>query len=155
MRLLRKSPLALAVLAVTLAACQPKTADAPQAPVAAAHAAAPASDAATDARFAGLSKQWLDGWLKLNPVSATQIGEHRYDSEVDDLSEAGRKAQVDFAKKLLTELDTVDLSKLSRENQIDAAILRNQLRSDVWGIDTLQSWAWDPQVYSGLAGGAI
>lgn len=155
MRLLRKSPLALALLAVTLAACQPKTADAPQAPAAAASAAATTSDAAVDARFAELSKQWLDGWLKLNPVSATQIGEHRYDSEVDDLSEAGRKAQVDFAKKLLGELDTVDLSKLSRENQIDAAILRNQLRSDVWGIETLQGWAWDPQVYSGLAGGAI
>lgn len=155
MRLLRKSPLALALLTVTLAACQPKTADAPQAPAAAASAAATTSDAAVDARFAELSKQWLDGWLKLNPVSATQIGEHRYDGEVDDLSEAGRKAQVDFAKKLLGELDTVDLSKLSRENQIDAAILRNQLRSDVWGIETLQSWAWDPQVYSGLAGGAI
>ncbi|RDZ29638.1 DUF885 domain-containing protein [Lysobacter silvisoli] len=152
---MRKSPLALALLTVTLAACQPKATDAPQAPAAAAAAAAPASDAAVDARFAELSKQWLDGWLKLNPVSATQIGEHRYDSEVDDLSEAGRKAQVDFARKLLTELDTLDLSKLSRENQIDAAILRNQLRSDVWGIETLQSWAWDPQAYSGLAGGAI
>ena len=29
------------------------------------------------------------------------------------------------------------------------------MRGDIWGIETLQSWAWDPQVYSGLAGGAI
>ncbi|NUO76329.1 MAG: BON domain-containing protein, partial [Lysobacter sp.] len=43
---LRKSPLALALLTVTLAACQPKTAEAPQAPAAAAGAAAASADAA-------------------------------------------------------------------------------------------------------------
>ena len=43
-------------------------------------AAAPASDAATDARLAEVSQQWLDGWLRLNPGSATQIGKHDFDS---------------------------------------------------------------------------
>ncbi len=56
---------------------------------------------------------------------------------------------------MLAELDAIDAGKLSRENQIDAAILRNQIQSDIWGMDTLQAWAWDPQLYSGLAGGAI
>ncbi|HWU69898.1 MAG TPA: DUF885 domain-containing protein, partial [Pseudoxanthomonas sp.] len=69
--------------------------------------------------------------------------------------EAGRKKYLDFARQTLAELDAVDASKLSRENQVDAAILRNQLQSDIWNSETLQSWAWDPQVYSGLAGGAI
>ncbi|BDU17400.1 DUF885 domain-containing protein [Lysobacter auxotrophicus] len=150
---LRPHLLAAAVLSVGLAACQPQTAPAPA--DSKATAAAPASDAAADARLAEISQQWLDGWLRLNPVSATQIGKHDYDSEVDDLSAAGRQAQVDFAKKILGELDGLDTAKLSRENQIDASILRNQVRGDIWNIDTLQSWAWDPQVYSGLAGGAI
>ncbi|WP_281782096.1 DUF885 domain-containing protein [Lysobacter auxotrophicus] len=150
---MRPHLLAAAVLSVGLAACQPQTAPAPA--DSKATAAAPASDAAADARLAEISQQWLDGWLRLNPVSATQIGKHDYDSEVDDLSAAGRQAQVDFAKKILGELDGLDTAKLSRENQIDASILRNQVRGDIWNIDTLQSWAWDPQVYSGLAGGAI
>ncbi len=155
MRSLRPTLLAVAVLSATLAACQPQTPPAPADTAATAPAAAPASDAATDARFAELSQRWLDGWLQLNPVTATQIGKHDFDSEVDDLSAAGRTKLVDFSKKLLTELDAIDTSKLSRENQIDASILRNQIRGDIWGIETLQSWAWDPQVYSGLAGGAI
>ncbi|UNK51219.1 DUF885 domain-containing protein [Lysobacter sp. S4-A87] len=151
---MRPTLLAVAVLSATLAACQPQTPPAP-ADTAATAPAAPASDAATDARFAELSQRWLNGWLQLNPISATQIGKHDYDSEVDDLSATGRQKLVDFSKKLLTELDAIDTAKLSRENQIDAAILRNQLRGDVWAVETLQGWAWDPQVYSGLAGGAI
>lgn len=149
----RPTLLAAAVLSAGLAACQPQTAPAPADAQPA--AAAPASDAALDKRFSEISQQWLDGWLRLNPVAATQIGNHDYDGNIDDLSAAGRQAQVDFARKILAELDGIDTAKLSRENQIDAAILRNQVRGDIWGIETLQSWAWDPQMYSGLAGGAI
>src|SRR6202007_726811 len=92
---------------------------------------AAASDAATDAKFSEISQRWLDGWLQLNPINATQIGKHDYDSEIDDLSAAGRQKLVDFSKKTLGELDAIDTARLSRENQIDAAILRNQLRSDI------------------------
>ncbi|MCL6711813.1 DUF885 domain-containing protein [Pseudomonas sp. R2.Fl] len=150
---MRHSLLALALL-TSLAACQKTDAPTPgDAPSATATAAA--ADAQADARFADLSKRALEGWLQLSPVSATQIGEHRYDSEVDDLSAEGRQKSLDFSRKMLAELGAMDVSKLSRENQVDAAILRNQLEYDAWGNETLQSWAWDPQVYSGLAGGAL
>ncbi|HAI45454.1 MAG TPA: DUF885 domain-containing protein, partial [Stenotrophomonas sp.] len=46
-------------------------------------------------------------------------------------------------------------SKLSRENQVDAAILRNQLQSEIWSAEVLQSSRWDPQIYNGVAGSAI
>ena len=149
---MRTTLLAAALLTATLAACK---GEAPTTP-----STAPATSTAevaseADAAFADISKRWLEGWLPLNPVSATQIGDHRFDGEIDDLSAAGRAKSLEFSKKLLAELDAVDAGKLSRENQVDAAILRNQLRGDIWGIETLQGWAWDPQGYSGLAGGAI
>ena len=56
---------------------------------------------------------------------------------------------------MLAELDALDVSTLSRENQVDAAILRNQLQYDLWSAETMQAWAWDPQVYGGVAGSAI
>ena len=150
---MRMTPLAVALLTATLAAGTVTGASAasPATPT----AAKATADAAVDARFADLSKRWLDGFLKLNPVGATQQGDHRFDAEIEDLSAAGRTAYVAFANTMLAELDAIDAGKLSRENQIDAAILRNQLRSDVWGMETQQAWAWDPQMYSGLAGGAI
>ncbi|MBO9662781.1 DUF885 domain-containing protein [Dokdonella sp.] len=108
-----------------------------------------------DEHFADLSRRWLDGYFKLSPVGATQIGEHRYDGELDDLSEAGRRRGLEFSRGMLAELEKIDRSKLTRENQVDYSILRNQLRSDIWNVETLQSWAWDPLVYSQLAGGAL
>jgi uncharacterized protein (DUF885 family) len=149
---MRKTLLAAALLA-SLAACQKS--EAPTAAPGADTATATADTAKADAAFADLSKRALDGWLQLSPVSATQIGEHKYDGELDDLSTTGRQKNLDFSKKILGELDALDVATLSRENQVDAAILRNQLQYDIWTAETLQSWAWDPQVYNNVAGGAI
>jgi uncharacterized protein (DUF885 family) len=150
---MRLTPLAIALLAVTLAACGGQRADTTAATT---EKTLPAMvDSAVEAQFASLSKRWLDGWLKLNPINATQQGDHRFDAEIDDLSADSRKRAVEFSRGVLAELDAIDASKLSRENQVDVAILRNQLQSDIWATETLQSWAWDPMIYNGLAGGAI
>jgi len=147
---MRRSALAIALLSAALVACQ-------SVPTTPASATTPAASSATaaDARFADLSKRWLDGWMRLNPVSATQLGDHRFDTEVDDLSPDGRQKAIAFSTQLLADLDAMDTGTLTRENQVDASILRNQLRSDIWNLQTFQGWAWDPQVYSGLAGGVI
>jgi hypothetical protein len=84
---------ALALLTIALAACN---APAPESPAKPATSSAAVDTTAADAKFADLSKRWLDGWMRLNPVSATQLGDHRFDREVDDLSAAGRQHAVDF-----------------------------------------------------------
>src|SRR5688572_11764614 len=83
----RPTVLAIALLAALGAGCGDRTAptDATAASAASAEATAKA-----DAAFADLSKRWLDGFGTLNPIYATSIGDHRYDTQVDDLSEAGR-----------------------------------------------------------------
>lgn len=148
---MRQHLLALALIAA-LGGCQ--QADAPTAPAGTA-ATAPAADAAVDAAFADLSKRALDTWMQLSPISATQIGDHRYDSEIDDLSAAGQQKIMTAYKGLLGELDRIDVSKLGRENQVDAAILRNQLQQEIWTAEVLQSSRWDPQIYNSTAGSAL
>lgn len=140
--------LRLLSILVLLAACSAPPRKAPPDP---AIAAAEAANAA----FADLSQRWLDGYFKLAPVGATQIGDHRYDAELDDLSAEGRQRGLEFSRGMLAELEAIDRSKLSRANQVDYSILHNQLRSDIWSTETLQSWAWDPMLYSQLAGGAL
>ncbi|MGY3266367.1 DUF885 domain-containing protein [Lysobacter sp. HA35] len=145
---MRASTLALATVLV-LAGCQTATMNTSSMPP----ATAPAQNA--DARFKAVTSEWLDGWMRLNPIAATQLGDHRFDDRIDDLSANGRQQLVDFSQQLLTKLDAIDRTQLSRDNQVDALILRNQLQGDIWNMQTFQSWAWDPQVYSGLAGGSI
>lgn len=149
---MRQHLLALALIAA-LGGCQ--QADAPASATPPAAAPAQAADAAADAAFADLSKRALDSWMQLSPVGATQIGDHRFDSEIDDLSAAGQQKTLTAYKGLLAELEKMDVAKLGRENQVDAAILRNQLQSDIWNAEVLQSSKWDPQMYNGLAGSAI
>ena len=110
--------------------------------VAAAAASASAQDA--NAVFAALSDRALAHWTSVGPINATFLGEHRYDSEIDDLSAAGRAKALAGSQRLLAELDRIDPASLSRENQIDAALLRNQLRYDAWGWQVSQDWAWAP-----------
>jgi uncharacterized protein (DUF885 family) len=141
----------LAALLVAVAGCTPSNQEPAKSPTA---AAAPTVSPA-DAQFNDLSARWLDGAMRLSPVFATQTGDHRFDAELDDLSAEGRARSLEFSKTLLADLEKIDFSKLSRENQVDASVLRNQLRFDVWSTESLQSWAWDPMVYSQLAGGAL
>ncbi len=56
---------------------------------------------------------------------------------------------------MLGELGTIHRSALSRDNQVDAAVLHNQLLFDVWTFEKLQSPAWDPQLYNEVAGSAL
>ncbi len=114
-----------------------------------------AAQSKADRSFAAIAKNWLDGLLKLSPVSATQIGDHRFDSELDDMSAPGRNAGLAFAKETLASLDAIDRTKLSRANQVDAALLANALRSQIWTTEEVQDWAWNPLGYQAIAGGAL
>ena len=151
---MRRSSALPLVLMLALTACGPSPAEPTKAPSTGSAQAGPA-DAALDARFADLSARWLDGAMRLSPVTATQTGDHRFDAQVDDLSPEGRAASLQFSKSMLAELETFDRSKLSRANQVDAAVLRNQLRYDIWNWQTMQGWAWDPMLYNQIAGGAL
>jgi uncharacterized protein (DUF885 family) len=44
---------------------------------------------------------------------------------------------------------------LSRANQVDAAMLENQLRYALWAEQSYRDWSWDPLVYTQLTGQAL
>ena len=144
-----RTTLLAATLIAALAGCQPST------PPAAGDTTTATTPSAADAAFAEFSQRVLQQWMALSPVSATQIGDHRYDTRLDDVSAAGIAATAKATQALLDELTAFDTAQLSRENQVDAAILRNQLQGDLFRSQTLADWQWDPQFYAGLAGSAI
>ena len=110
---------------------------------------------AADQAFTALSQRWLQSWLRFSPVTATQMGDHRFDGEIDDLSPAGRAAQNAEWRALLAELGRIDRKALSRDNQVDAAMLESQMRYALWDDEQLKSWSWDARVWSELAGNTL
>jgi uncharacterized protein (DUF885 family) len=137
-----KPLIAAALLVAPLAA-----ATQPAAPIAAA--------SREDERFRDLSANWLDEWLELNPVGATQLGEHRYDGRWPDLSEVGRIARRTLAEATLRELGRIDRAALSRQNQVDHILLSDRLAAELYAHDELEDWATDPMGYSATIGGGL
>jgi uncharacterized protein (DUF885 family) len=114
-----------------------------------------AEAASEDARFVAFGDRMVDELLKLQPVLATQAGDHRFDNALPDMSAAGRAQMREFAERSMRELDAFDRSRLSRENQVDAILLRGQLEYVLFSDQRLQDWAWDPQTYSGMLGAGL
>jgi uncharacterized protein (DUF885 family) len=108
-----------------------------------------------DARFTAFGDRVVDQFLKSDPVGATQLGDHRYDALLPDASAAGRATRRAFAEQALAELARCDTHKLSREHQIDAILLKDQLNYLLFSNDRLQDWAWDPLTYAYSAGTAF
>ncbi len=98
-----------------------------------------------DARFQAVAGDFIAGLERLHPATATYLGEHRYDAQVEDLSAAGRARDEAFLRDELTRLGRIDRAKLTRDDQVDAALLGNELRYRLWQLTVLQDWRWDPQ----------
>ena len=125
-------------------------------PVALAAPAAPVESAQTaDARFAGIADQFITLATRLSPVEATVLGEHRYDHLLPDVTAKGRAARAAAWQQLLAALGAIDRAQLSRANQVDAAMLENELQYRLWMQDTVQDWAWNAQLYNDIAAGAL
>jgi uncharacterized protein (DUF885 family) len=114
-----------------------------------------AAQPTADARFEALSQRFIGEFGRYSPVYATSLGDHRFDGELDDLGADGRARTLAWTRELLAELEAIDRGALSRANQVDAAMLENQLRYAIWSEETYRDWSWDPLVYTQLTGQAL
>jgi uncharacterized protein (DUF885 family) len=108
-----------------------------------------------DRQFQELAAEYVDQFPALSPVSATTLGDHRFDSQLDQVSPAARAERRAFNEKFLQQLREIDRSRLSRAKAVDYALLEHELQGDLWQLETLQEWAWNPLQYTSLSGGAV
>lgn len=117
-------------------------------------AAAPAENP-NETAFKAVGDVYLKFIPILSPSYATGLGDHSADDKLPDITAAGRAKQLEFDHEMLSGLGEIDRSKLSRDSQVDMALLENALRYDVWSNEVLQDWAWNPQIYNGIAAGSL
>jgi uncharacterized protein (DUF885 family) len=101
-------------------------------------------------------KRYLDEQLKLRPVQATGLGDHRYDSQLEDVSPQARATWAEHTRSTLRELPKrVDYSKLSRAGQIDFEILKHDLEADIWLTKNTHPFEEDPRAYNGCISDSV
>jgi uncharacterized protein (DUF885 family) len=110
---------------------------------------------AQDQAFDKLAEDFMNEFPALNPVGATALGDHRFDRRLNQVSPEARAGKRKFYRSYLKRLEEIDRGQLSRPNQVDYALLEYELEGDVWSLDVLQEWAWNPLVYTRLSGSAI
>jgi uncharacterized protein (DUF885 family) len=106
-----------------------------------------------DQKFEGLAKNYVEKLLQTKPEWATGLGDHRYDGKLSDYSLAGVEADRAFNKAYLDSLSKLDMNQLSPTNKIDLKIMKTNLESWLFQIDTLKEHEWNPLNYN--IGGAI
>lgn len=110
---------------------------------------------AADQRFEQLGNRYIDRYPALSPVSATALGDHRFDSRLNEVSEEARAQKAEMYQRILIRLERIDPAQLSRANQVDYTLLKHDLQASVWSMESLQEWAWNPLIYTRLCGSAI
>src|SRR5690349_18331601 len=105
---------------------------------------------AQDAKLERVFKSYLDDYLKMRPMEATRLGDHRFDSQIEELTPAAQAAWMEFLRKAAAELPTqVSYSSLSRPSQIDFEIFQHSLQTELWLDENTHPFEQDPRVYNG------
>lgn len=94
-------------------------------------------------------KQYLEQDFRLHPLTATRLGDHRFDRLLDDVSAPARARGVEHLRVTLETLPMqVDHAALSRDAQVDFEIFRDSLKRDLWLAENTHPFEEDPRLYS-------
>ncbi len=102
-----------------------------------------------DGKLTEFFKGYLEKHFALQPMAATELGEHRFDAHLEDLTRGGRAQWLELTRQTLAELPRkIDYGKLSRAGQIDFEILQHSLKTSDWLTENLHPFEQDPRIYS-------
>jgi len=105
-------------------------------------------DKNADEAFTTLAGNYLEGMLPMNPEWATNLGDHRFDGDVSDMTKDGFKATVKFNKAYLDSLGDIDPENLTVDNRIDYEILKESLEYGIFMIEDVEEYKWNPTHYN-------
>jgi len=109
-----------------------------------------------DAKLETFFKSYLDRAFSLRPMQATELGDHRFDAQLEDLASEARAKWLEHTRVTLTELPKkIDYQKLTRAGQIDYDILQHSLQRDEWLTENIHPYEEDPRVYNGYINDSV
>ena len=109
-----------------------------------------------DAKLELFFKAYLDEHFQLRPMSATEMGDHRFDAQLEVLTPKARKKWLEHTRKTLSALPkSVDYQKLSRPAQIDYEILQHSLTAEEWLTENFHPFEEDTRTYNGYINDSV
>ena len=98
--------------------------------------------------FRRLAADAIDDILRHSPEWATSLGDHRFDDQLDDLSEEGRAQMATRLRAHRQKVAALPSDELGPEDQVDRAVLLGELERREWLAGELARQRWDPLYYN-------
>jgi len=109
-----------------------------------------------DAKLESAFKKYLDESFRVRPLEATRMGDHRFDSELEDPTPEARHDWLEFARKTLADLPgRIDTNQMSRAGQIDYQTFQHSLVSEIWLMENFHPYEQDPRIYNGYINDSV
>jgi len=100
-----------------------------------------------DEEFQKIASDYIEGELTANPEQATELGDHRFDSQLTDYSAQARAKELATQKEFRDKLNAIGGSRLTGANNIDFRILKENIDYQIFRAEELKEPEWDPLVY--------
>src|SRR5438128_7896737 len=102
-----------------------------------------------DEQFQQIAHDYIEAYLVFHPEAATDLGDHRFDDKLTDYSTEARGQELARAKQTRLQLEAfTDLSQLTGPNNVDLRLLKDKIDNEIFGIEELKEWEWNPLVYN-------
>jgi uncharacterized protein (DUF885 family) len=109
-----------------------------------------------DEKLEAFFKTYLDERFALRPMEATEMGDHRFDAQLEDLTPQAREQWLEQARKSLAALPhAVAYKQLSRSGQIDFEMLKHSLEAEIWLTQNFHPFQNDPRAYNGYINDSV
>ncbi len=109
----------------------------------------------TEAEFYRRAVEGLERILELNPVAATQLGEHRWDDRLSDSTLEALQSQHQELLEMLEEFAGMDTEGFRLEAEIDHELMVRILHSFRRGFEKVESHRRNPSTYVGEVMGGV
>ena len=98
--------------------------------------------------FNSIASQVIRDSFAMDPVNATWMGEHSFDSELPNFTARGQQEFADRIEGYLTALDAVDDVELQLSDLVDLEILRAFLTKTHFDIQYVAPHTWNPMLWN-------
>src|ERR1043165_7795008 len=100
-----------------------------------------------DDSFQKIAHDYIEQYLRANPEDATELGDHRFDSQLTDYSPQARAKDLAAQKAFRDKLNAIDGSQLTGANNVDFRILKENIDYQIFRAEELKEPEWNPLVY--------
>ena len=110
----------------------------------------------SDQKFYKFFDDYLEEHLRQHPVYASQLGDHRYDDQIEDLSVEARQNRTALQRQTLARLTAeINRDDLSRSAQIDLEVFQHHLEEQIWLAEHIPAFEEDPRSYNHYLSGSV